>query len=188
MMTTAVIIGNGKSRKDINLNELKTLGPTYGANALYRDFKADWLVAIDDKIIGEVLESTFPKDRFIVPPEHEQYEPSEYTPYRRRENAGMVAMREAIKHGNKSLYCVGFDFLFDDIEMNMGNVYDGTFAYGPETRASLEDCANRMAYLDWFASKHSDVEFIFLYPERERDRMFRFVRSPNIMIAFLSTK
>jgi len=185
-MTTALIIGNGKSRKPINLDELKTLGPTFGANALFRDFKVDWLVAIDDRIIGEIMESTFPKDRFIVPPEDEQYEPAEYTPYRRRENAGMVAMREAIKKGHTTLYCVGFDFLFDDEEMNMSNVYDGTSAYGPETRASLIDCANRMAYLDWFTRKYEHVEFIFLYPEAENKRFFRPALSKNIKIAFLS--
>lgn len=188
MTTTAVIVGNGSSRKEIDLAELKTLGPLYGCNASYRDFKVDYLIAIDDKIIGEILESSYPRDRFIVPPEDEQYESAEYSPMRRRENAGMVAMREAIKAGHKTLYCLGFDFLFDDANRNMDNIYNNTFGYGPETRASVADCINRVAYLDWFASKYSDVEFIFMYPGVDRDKAFRFVRSKNILIAFIDKK
>ena len=185
-MTTAIIVGNGKTRKEVDLTHFKSLGPIYGCNAIFRDLKVDWLVAIDDKIIGEILESSFPKERFIVPPEDEQYEPAAYSPYRRRENAGMVAMREAIKAGHTALYCIGFDFLFEDAELNMANIYDSTNGYGPETRASLADCANRMLYLDWFANQYPEVEFIFMYPEAEQKRIFRPATAPNLKTAFIT--
>ncbi len=184
-MTTAIILGNGKSRATIDVQQFRSVGPLYGCNAAFRNMKVDYLVAIDDKIIGEILESSFPRNRFIVPPTDEQYEPAAYAPMRRRENAGMCAMREAIKRGATMLYCVGFDFLFEDAELNMANLYDGTFGYGPETRASLDDCANRMLYLDWFASKSWGVEFIFVYPESEKGRKIRPCTASNINVAYI---
>jgi hypothetical protein len=185
-MTIATILGNGKTREKIDLDWFKQLGPIFGCNAAFRTIpKLDYLVAIDDKIIGEILESSFPRERFIVPPVEEQYEPATYSPFRRRENAGMCAMREAIKRGANTLYCLGFDFIFEDAELNMANLYDGTFGYGPETRASIDDCANRMLYLDWFASKNWETEFLFIFPSTEESRVVRPFQSSNIKIAYI---
>ena len=146
----AYIVGNGLSRKPFDLNSIKTNGlePYYGkapifcCNAAYRDFDCDYLVALDKKIIEEINNSTFPKHKFIIPPINEQYESQEYhngkglTP---RNNAAMIAMNEAIKFGYKHLVCLGMDFVIENKELNLGNIYDGTNAYGPETRASFFD-------------------------------------------------
>ena len=78
MSEPAFIIGNGLSRKDFNLNRLVGQGCTFGCNALYRDFTPDYLVAIDDKIIEEITQSDYPMNRFIIPPNEEQYEPAEH--------------------------------------------------------------------------------------------------------------
>ena len=47
-------IGNGESRKFIDLNELRPHGIIYGCNALYRDFKPDALVCVDPAMKTEV--------------------------------------------------------------------------------------------------------------------------------------
>ena len=56
--TTAFIIGNGTSRKSIDLHQLKKNSPPgskiYGCNALYREFEPDYLVAVDSKMIAEI--------------------------------------------------------------------------------------------------------------------------------------
>ena len=41
------IIGNGNSRKNVNLNVLKEHGVVIGCNALYRDFAPDHLFTND---------------------------------------------------------------------------------------------------------------------------------------------
>ena len=64
----AFIIGNGLSRKKFKLEKLIGQGCIFGCNALYRDFTPDYLVAIDHKIIAEINNSDYPKNRFIVPP------------------------------------------------------------------------------------------------------------------------
>lgn len=52
----AYIIGNGVSRKNFDLNKLIGNGTSLGCNALYRDFEPDYLIAIDHKMITEIVD------------------------------------------------------------------------------------------------------------------------------------
>lgn len=176
----AFIIGNGSSRKDFDLMYLKDKGTVFGCNALYREFGPnydlpDYLVAIDDKIIMEIESSDFPSKRFIVPPEDEQYEPSEIHWKKNgkpgltsRSNAGVNAMIEAIKMGYKQLFMLGFDSMIVDDKLALSNLFDGTNAYEDNTRASLIDTRNRLDYIGWLIEKNEDVDFVFFYPEKNK--------------------
>jgi hypothetical protein len=168
-MNTAFIIGNGTSRKGFDLTRLKPYGTIFGCNALYRDYPdhsiPDFLVSIDDGIIAEIEGSDFPSKRFIVPPMDERWEPSECNIGRPRSNAGVNAMREAIKMGHDQLICLGFDFLIADRDQSVSNVYDGTDNYGMEVRARAEDNPGRVNYLQWLVRSNPDVDFIFIFPE-----------------------
>ena len=168
-MKTAFIIGNGTSRKDFNITRLKPYGTVIGCNALYRDYPdfslPDFLVSIDDGIIAEITASDFPKDRFIVPPMDERWEPSECNIGRPRSNAGVNAMREAIKMGHNQLICLGFDFLIADRDQSVSNVYDGTNNYGMEVRANANDNPGRINYVAWLTRTNPDVDFIFIFPD-----------------------
>lgn len=55
----AFVIGNGESRKPINLNFLREQGVIYGCNALYRDFYPDVLVSLDDAMTKEILDAKY---------------------------------------------------------------------------------------------------------------------------------
>ena len=48
-------IGNGESRKNFNLLNLKPLGEIYGSNAVHRDNDVDYLVCCDRRMVSEVL-------------------------------------------------------------------------------------------------------------------------------------
>ena len=61
-MKNVYVLGNGESRKNIDVNHLRTLGKVYGCNAIYRDTKVDVLVCIDDGISHEVYTSGYAKD------------------------------------------------------------------------------------------------------------------------------
>ena len=168
-MNTAFIIGNGTSRKGFDLTRLKPYGTVFGCNALYRDFPdysfPDFLVSIDDGIITEIEHSDFPSKRFIVPPIEERWEPAECNMARPRSNAGINAMREAIKMGYNQLICLGFDFMIsNDPKQSVSNVYDGTENYGMEVRARAEDNPGRVRYLQWLVSSNPDIDFIFIFP------------------------
>jgi hypothetical protein len=65
-MATAYIIGNGPSRREVHLSELE--GTTFGCNAIYRDFKPDYLLSGDAGVIKEICASKYPaKNKCIFP-------------------------------------------------------------------------------------------------------------------------
>lgn len=162
MTKIAIIIGNGISRKEIDLNKLVGQGTIYGCNALYRDFDGyDHLVAIDDGMIEEIKDNP----KAIIPPVDERYESSEYNPFARRSgNAGMNAMYEAIKAGHKTLFCLGFDFILEG-DISVDNVYKDSANYGPETHANQADNYYRVKYLEWFVNRFPSVQFVFVIPD-----------------------
>jgi len=59
MTSRVFVLGNGESRKNVNLDGLKSVGPVYGCNALYRDFTPDALICVDGGMMHEVYESGY---------------------------------------------------------------------------------------------------------------------------------
>ena len=60
---TVFVLGNGKSRLKYKLEELE--GITVGCNAIYRDFKPDYLFAQDAGIIAEIMNSGYVGDCYF---------------------------------------------------------------------------------------------------------------------------
>ena len=169
MSGKAFIIGNGQSRKGYDLLELTAYGVIFGCNALYRDYRPiydapDFLVAIDPNMITEIESSDFPSERVVIPPMEEQFEPAACNISRPRSNAGCNAILEAIKMGYDEIYILGFDFMIQNEAYTVGNIYDGTNAYGPETRASVVDAHRRLNYIEWIINEHPEVQFTFMFP------------------------
>lgn len=186
-MKKAFIIGNGISRKPVDLNKLVGKGTIFGCNALYREFdKYDYLVSIDKtfQTIIEANDDVFGKDeRLIFPPPEECWEDAEYSPNRRRSNAGMNAMLEAIRRDHDKLYCLGFDFLLKDNELSEDNLFKNQLGYGPETHANHLDNKYRIAYLEWFMRKYSQTKFVFVLPDNQS---FQPLSAPNVSGQFIS--
>ena len=169
----AFIIGNGVSRKPIDLHQLKNEGTIFGCNALYRDFPDyDYLISIDNEIIDEVTVEA-KDERLIIPPEAERWE---LNGSGKRSNAGMNAMLEAIRRNHKKLYCLGFDFLVRG-DISTDNIYKNSFAYGPLTHASQSDNFNRTKYLEWFAGQNKTTSFTFVLPSNTK---YYSLNAPNI--------
>jgi hypothetical protein len=68
MNKVAFLIGNGLSRKNINLELLRGKGTVIGCNALYRDFVPDVLLAIDHHMINQIGKSKYPDNNYFVVP------------------------------------------------------------------------------------------------------------------------
>lgn len=172
----AFIIANGTSRAKYDLLELP--GVVYGCNALYRDFSPNYilphyLVAIDPGMISEIEHSDFPSSRVIIPPHDECWEPADCNPSRPRSNAGINAIREAIKGGHKIIIGLGFDFMLLDESQSVSNIYDGTKNYGMEVRANHRDNFNRANYMNWVAKSNPSVSIFLVYPDIEIRNMHR---------------
>ena len=65
-MSRVFCIGNGESRKHLDLETLRSHGKIYGCNALYRDFKPDVLIAVDMGIMHEIYNSGYAQDNKCV--------------------------------------------------------------------------------------------------------------------------
>lgn len=176
------IIGNGLTRTQLDVGGIYPGTPIYGCNALYREQSPemiDMLFALDEEMVKEISFSDFPKEKFHVPPEDKCYEPAEYNPNRPRANAGMIAMQYAIDQGFNELICFGMDFVIENAQLNLGNIFEGTNAYGPETKTSLADTAARTKYFSWFANKNPNVNFVFIFPEGQ-GLIFRKIEADNV--------
>ena len=103
----AFIIGNGVSRKSIDLERLN--GITYGCNAIYRDFTPDYLVAVDPAMIEEILQSTYPKERLIIR-SHPAIDAPTVRKLKWRDScSGISALRLALQEDYEKVVLIGFD-------------------------------------------------------------------------------
>lgn len=59
-MSKVFIVGNGESRKKVDLMQLNMMGKVYGCNALYRDYTPDVLIVVDGGMQHEVYTSGYP--------------------------------------------------------------------------------------------------------------------------------
>jgi hypothetical protein len=128
-MSTAFMIGNGKSRLSYNIETLKKYGTTYGCNALYRDMIPDYLVAVDPPMLKEIVESNI-QDKTNVwtnPRKHnEKYNVNFFRPGRGW-SSGPTALWMASEHKHTDIYILGFDYASKDKKLN--NVYGSTPNY-----------------------------------------------------------
>ena len=56
-MKRVFVLGNGQSRVGVDLEKLREHGKIYGCNAIYRDFKTDVLVGVDQGVMHEMYHS-----------------------------------------------------------------------------------------------------------------------------------
>lgn len=136
----AVVIGNGASRKNYELNLLKNhragiLGAlavqTYGCNALYRDFSPTFLVSTGTEISKEIADSGYCEDNIVYAnAEIVATHPQKFylIPQDVHYDAGALAVYLACFDGHKQIYLTGFDNWTGDGDNS--NMYIDTNAYG----------------------------------------------------------
>ena len=130
---TAFVLGNGVSRKGINLHELRKYGRIYGCNALYREFDPDVLVSTDPAISKEIQNSGWPQKTGHTHWTRKPFSdsgslklPPDYKGMSSGPNALNLACRDKANH--QTIYLLGFDLgTIDGARFN--NVYAGTECY-----------------------------------------------------------
>jgi len=109
-MTAAFVLGNGVSRQAVDLNQLKTLGTTYGCNAIYREFVPDVLISTDTPISERIQSEGYSQQhvhytRKPLPDSGARRIAQKYFGY----SSGPVAVGQAALDGAVAIYLVGFD-------------------------------------------------------------------------------
>jgi hypothetical protein len=164
MTPIAFIIGNGRSRLDVDLNTLRGRGMTYGCNALYRDFVPDVLIATDNGIAKEIQESGYAKtNRFYTrrPQEGSGAKPIEYN---YGWSSGQVALSYAAHAKHSYLYMIGFDLAGLESNTKFNNVYAGTDHYKrSEERATFY--GNWLKQIHQTATEFKNTRFVRVIAE-----------------------
>lgn len=108
---TAFVLGNGASRKSIDLNVLKAHGMIYGCNALYREFAPDVLVSTDPGISKEIQMSGYAKDnRYYTRRPFADSGALKLHPTYKGFSSGPNALQIAVEDGHTKIFLLGFDF------------------------------------------------------------------------------
>lgn len=132
----AFVLGNGSSRKNVDLYALKSLGKIYGCNALYRHFEPDYLIAVDTKMILEINKAgyqrthevwTNPNRSYVKMKNFNYFNPSKGW------SSGPTALWLASEHKYETIYILGFDYRGLAEGTRFNNVYSDTPNYKKST-------------------------------------------------------
>lgn len=109
-MAIAFVLGNGVSRKTVDLHSLKERGDIYGCNRLYQEFAPTALVATDRPIATEIQESGYSgRHRFYtrhpIPGLGAQAVPKKYF----GSSSGPICASVAALDNHQRIYLLGFD-------------------------------------------------------------------------------
>jgi hypothetical protein len=109
-MAAAFVLGNGVSRQAVDLTALKTLGTTYGCNAIYREFVPDVLISTDTPISERIQQESYSQThvhytRKPLPDSGARRIAQKYFGY----SSGPVAVSQAAIDGATAIYLIGFD-------------------------------------------------------------------------------
>jgi hypothetical protein len=130
----AFVLGNGQSRSVLKLSNLKSHATVYACNAMYRDYDPDYLIAVDVKMIQEIVKSgynkkhqvwTNPNKGVVTYPDLYFFHPHKGW------SSGPTALFFAAQKGHSEIYIFGFDFVGVDGKFN--NVYANTANYKKST-------------------------------------------------------
>ena len=109
-MAAGFVLGNGVSRRQVDLDQLKLHGTVYGCNALYREFVPDVLISTDNPISTHIQQSGYSAShthytRKPLPDSGAQRVPQQYFGF----SSGPIAVGIAALARHETVYLIGFD-------------------------------------------------------------------------------
>jgi len=130
----AFVLGNGTSRLNVRPERLLDLGTVYGCNAQYREFDPHHLVAVDVKMVNEIIQSGYHRDhsvwtnpnKGVTTKTHINF----FSPHKGW-SSGPTALWFAAANGHEQIFIHGFDF--QGLSGKLNNIYADTFNYKKST-------------------------------------------------------
>ena len=109
-MSTAFVLGNGRSRLDIDPHSLDGMGDVYACNAIYREFTPKVLVSTDRPIAEAIQNSGYSQNHTFYTRRPlanlgARRIPQDYYGF----SSGPAAVAIAAQQGNVRIYLLGFD-------------------------------------------------------------------------------
>jgi hypothetical protein len=130
-----LIIGNGESRKDIDINNWQ--GTRIGCNAIHRDFAVEHLVCVDRRMVQQAIEASYAGNLYTRQDWASSFSNVKIVPklpYKGKERwdepfqwgSGPYAVLLGAKFSKKCTM-IGFDLFSETKKVN--NIYKGTKGY-----------------------------------------------------------
>ena len=117
MSSIAFVLGNGQSRKGIDIDDLKEKGTVYACNAVYRTHQPHWLIAVDPKMMLEIAETDYVIHNKVYSNYNAQYQKQnkllDHVTWSKPSlgwSSGPTALKLACDQGHKEIYILGFDY------------------------------------------------------------------------------
>lgn len=130
----AFVLGNGRSRLVLDPKLLLNLGTVYGCNAQYREYEPHYLIAVDVKMVNEIVAAGYHRDHQVWTNPNKGITTKSninfFNPHKGW-SSGPTALWFAATQGHKEIYIFGFDYQGVDGKFN--NVYADTFNYKKST-------------------------------------------------------
>lgn len=133
----AFILGNGVSRLKADLHSLAKYGVIYGCNALYREFEPDHLIAVDVKMVNEIIASGYNKSHPVWTNPNKgvvSFDSINVLNPHKGWSSGPTALWLATEYGHKEIYILGFDY--EGLKGKFNNVYADTPNYKSKEQAA----------------------------------------------------
>lgn len=130
----AFIVGNGRSRLAIDTSSLLDRGIVYGCNAQYREYEPHYLIAVDVKMVNEIISAGYHKTHQVWTNPNKGISTKSninfFNPHKGW-SSGPTALWFAASQGHKEIYILGFDY--QGLNGKFNNVYADTFNYKKST-------------------------------------------------------
>lgn len=130
----AFVLGNGVTRLKINPANLMDRGTVIGCNALYREYEPHHLIAVDVKMINEIIASGYNKEHKVwTNPNKGVISKTDinFLHPHRGWSSGPTAVWFAAQQNHKHIFIFGFDY--QGINGKFNNIYADTFNYKKST-------------------------------------------------------
>jgi hypothetical protein len=131
----AFVLGNGRSRLALkDPKKLLEIGTVYGCNALYREMNPHYLVAVDVKMVNEIVATGYHKTNQLWTNPNKGITAKigiNYFNPHKGWSSGPTALWLACNQGHKEIYILGFDYM--GLQGRFNNVYADTFNYKKST-------------------------------------------------------
>ena len=158
-MAAGFVLGNGVSRRQVDLDQLKLHGTVYGCNALYREFVPDVLISTDNPISTHIQQSGYSAShthytRKPLPDSGAQRVPQQYFGF----SSGPIAVGIAALARHETVYLIGFD-MGPTRTGHFNNCYADTEFY-KKSSANPTFTGNWVRQLKTIAKEHLTTRFV----------------------------
>jgi len=163
-MSTAFVLGNGRSRLNVDPNKLIGKGKIFGCNALYREFKPDFLIAVDAPMLSEIVESGYYKENQVWTSQRNQnkFKQINIIVPSRGWSSGPTALDFACKLNFRTIYIMGFDYT--GIKNRFNNVYSDSKNYKKSSDTATY-YGNWLKQTEQVIRENGKVKFVRLYQQ-----------------------